>query len=84
MSRRFCRPALFLTAVFFVATLAAQKVPDSFDEWDPSDGGMKTGPDVGETIPLFRAPDQNGRMLDFEGIKGPKGALLLFFRSADW
>jgi len=43
-----------------------------------------TGPAVGERIPAFRAPDQNGRMQDFNSIKGPKGAALYFMRSADW
>jgi hypothetical protein len=43
-----------------------------------------TGPAVGEKIPAFRAPDQNGRMQDFNSIKGPKGAALYFMRSADW
>ena len=45
---------------------------------------IKTGPAVGERIPSFRAIDQNGETRDFESIRGPKGALILFFRSADW
>ena len=43
-----------------------------------------TGPAVGERIPAFRAPDQNGRMQDFNSIKGPNGAAIYFMRSADW
>jgi len=43
-----------------------------------------TGPAVGKKIPPFRAPDQNGRMQDFNSIKGPKGVALYFMRSADW
>lgn len=43
-----------------------------------------TGPAVGEHIPAFRAPDQNGHMQDFNSIKGPKGAAVYFMRSADW
>ena len=43
-----------------------------------------TGPAVGEKIPLFRAPDQNGSMQDFNSIRGPKGAAIYFVRSADW
>ncbi len=43
-----------------------------------------TGPAIGERIPAFRAPDQNGRLQDFNSIKGPKGAALYFMRSADW
>lgn len=43
-----------------------------------------TGPAVGDRIPAFRAPDQNGRIQDFDSIKGPNGAALYFMRSADW
>ena len=43
-----------------------------------------TGPAVGEKIPAFRGPDQNGRIQDFNSIKGPKGAAIYFMRSADW
>ena len=45
---------------------------------------IATGPEVGTKIPLFRAPDQNGRMQDFQSLRGPKGAALFFNRSADW
>jgi hypothetical protein len=39
---------------------------------------------VGEKIPPFRLVSQNGKELDFNAVKGPKGLALLFFRSADW
>ncbi len=42
------------------------------------------GPQVGEQVPAFSLPDQNGRVRTLESILGPKGALLLFHRSADW
>lgn len=44
----------------------------------------KTGPAVGKAIPGFSAPDQNGRLQTLASIAGPKGAVLVFFRSADW
>jgi LDH2 family malate/lactate/ureidoglycolate dehydrogenase len=47
-------------------------------------GQIRTGPAVGSEIPKFEAQDQNGRLRTFDGIAGPKGALLVFFRSADW
>ena len=43
-----------------------------------------TGPAVGQKIPPFRGPDQNGRAQDFNSIRGPKGAAIYFMRSADW
>jgi len=43
-----------------------------------------TGPGVGQKIPSFRAADQNGRIQDFNSIRGPQGAAIYFMRSADW
>jgi hypothetical protein len=44
----------------------------------------KTGPAVGETVPAFSATDQNGRTQSLSSVTGAKGAMLVFFRSADW
>ena len=44
----------------------------------------KTGPDVGQQVPPFSAPDQEGRTQSLQSIMGPNGAMLVFFRSADW
>ncbi len=42
------------------------------------------GPQVGEHIPDFSLPDQNGKVWTRESIMGPNGAMILFHRSADW
>jgi hypothetical protein len=39
---------------------------------------------VGQKAPAFSAPDQFGRQQTLGTLKGPKGTVLLFFRSADW
>jgi len=39
---------------------------------------------IGEHIPEFKVADQTGTLRDFESIRGPKGAVLYFYRSADW
>jgi len=44
----------------------------------------KLGPQVGQQIPDFRLQDQNGKTWTPQSIMGPKGAMLVFFRSADW
>jgi peroxiredoxin len=44
----------------------------------------KTGPAVGTHIPAFEAVDLNGKRQTFDTLKGPKGLLLMFVRSADW
>ncbi|MDP6535512.1 MAG: hypothetical protein QGG02_04105 [Gammaproteobacteria bacterium] len=42
------------------------------------------GPQIGERVPGFSLPDQNGQIHTLESIMGPNGAMLLFHRSADW
>jgi hypothetical protein len=44
----------------------------------------KLGPQVGQRVPDFNLKDQNGRIRNLESIMGPKGAMLVFYRSADW
>ena len=39
---------------------------------------------VGQRAPAFSARDQFGQEQSLETLKGPNGAVLLFFRSADW
>jgi len=45
---------------------------------------IKTGPGVGQQVPAFSAQDQEDRNQSLKSIMGPKGAMLVFFRSADW
>ena len=45
---------------------------------------IKTGPAAGSAVPDFSAPDQAGRTQTLKSIMGPKGAMLVFYRSADW
>ncbi len=45
---------------------------------------IKTGPAVGERVPDFSAQDQTGHQQTIKSIMGPKGVMLVFFRSADW
>lgn len=46
--------------------------------------GATTGLTVGEKIPDFALPDQNGNQRKFGDLTGPLGLLLVFSRSADW
>jgi hypothetical protein len=45
---------------------------------------MSIGLAVGQKAPAFAARDQFGRVQTFDTLKGSKGTVLLFFRSADW
>jgi hypothetical protein len=44
----------------------------------------RLGPQVGQLVPDFRLQDAQGKTWSRESIMGPKGAMLLFSRSADW
>jgi peroxiredoxin len=56
---------------------SAQKAPTKIDV-------SKLGPQIGQVVPDFRLSDQSGKLWTRASIMGPKGALLLFYRSADW
>ena len=42
------------------------------------------GPKVGERVADFSLRDQHGVTRSLQSTLGPKGAVLVFFRSADW
>ncbi len=44
----------------------------------------KLGPQVGRQVPDFSLKDQAGTTRNLNSIMGPKGAMLVFVRSADW
>jgi|RhiMetdeSRZDD1v2_1073273.scaffolds.fasta_scaffold08971_2 peroxiredoxin len=44
----------------------------------------KLGPQVGTTVPDFNLADQYGRKRTLQSVMGPKGAMIVFYRSADW
>jgi hypothetical protein len=58
------------------AGAAAQAVP-------PIDTSA-LGPQVGATAPEFTGTDQFGRHHTLASALGDKGAMIVFFRSADW
>jgi hypothetical protein len=45
---------------------------------------MSIGLALGQRASAFSARDQFGRTQTLDTLKGPKGTVLLFFRSADW
>ena len=44
----------------------------------------RLGPQVGDRVPGFSLKDQAGRTWTLPSVMGPKGAMLVFYRSADW
>ncbi len=65
-----------VTIVLAAAGLAAQ-APPAVDT-------SKIGPQVGAVAPAFSGTDQFGKPHTLASVMGPKGAMLVFFRSADW
>jgi len=69
--------ALLLGSVLAKATLPSQAPAQKVDV-------SKLGPQVGERVPDFSLKDQSGKTWTLQSIMGAKGAMLVFFRSADW
>jgi hypothetical protein len=69
-------------AVALLAALVAQTaaISQSRNRIDVS----RLGPRVGGRVPDFTLKDQNGKTWTLQSIVGPKGAMLVFYRSADW
>src|SRR5947207_4951992 len=44
----------------------------------------RLGPQVGATVPDFSLRDQHGKTQTLKSVMGPKGAMIVFYRSADW
>jgi peroxiredoxin len=76
---------LFLTVSLFAALVAILLVeaPIMAQSRTPVDVS-KLGPQVGDRVPDFTLTDQSGKTWTLQSIMGPKGAMLVFFRSADW
>jgi hypothetical protein len=72
------RPILLTVLVFLTTlTLQGQNVRERIDV-------SKLGPQVGQRVPDFSLRDQAGRVRNLQSIMGPRGAMLVFLRSADW
>jgi hypothetical protein len=64
-----------LIAVLCIVSMAAQA---------PQIDTSEIGPRVGQKVPEFSGTDQLGRKHTLASSLGAKGAMLVFFRSADW
>lgn len=68
---------LFFVGVF--SLLRGQESPTANQAVAPS-----AGLEIGQRAPAFALPDQFGHEQSNEALKGSKGTVILFFRSADW
>jgi peroxiredoxin len=42
------------------------------------------GPSTGSRFPDVRLPDQTGRLVDLQAVRGDRRALVVIYRSARW
>ena len=73
--RALCVTAGVLSASFLQSSSNAAAAPADV---------QTLGPQVGTPVPDFTLPDQLGHARTLKSLMGPKGLMLVFFRSADW
>ncbi len=74
----FMRGLRVLAALFVVSMAMATGVAQPTVDVD------RLGPQPGGKVPDFTATDQTGASRSLTSMLGPKGAMLVFSRSADW
>ena len=75
---------LFAIAILGGTLLAAPPQPETARQSRQPVDVARLGPQVGQPVPDFALIDQNGKSWTLPSIMGPGGAMLVFFRSADW
>ena len=58
------------------ASYPARRYPASHD--------FPTGPAIGERLPDFSLPNQEGRLVDYHADRGGSKSVVVFYRSAVW
>lgn len=74
---------MMASAGFVLALMAVSSPAQTQPSRTPVDLSS-LGPQVGERVPDFSLRDQAGKTWTLSSISGPKGAMLVFYRSADW
>ena len=71
-----------VAVLVFVALLAPANGQENSSTADAV--AQSIGLEIGHRAPAFALPDQFGHEQSNETLRGSKGTVLLFFRSADW
>lgn len=82
--RRVCGLAPFVPPLVFLAAPAFPAGSQSSVPARATPDVQALGPQVGQPVPDFSLPDQQGRVQTLSSLKGPQGLVLVFNRSADW
>ena len=83
MPRTMIRPLSVRLLPVLCAALVGQLTMTAHPQRTPIDVS-KLGPKVGDRVPDFTLKDQNGKTWTRQSVMGAKGAMLVFYRSADW
>jgi cytochrome oxidase Cu insertion factor (SCO1/SenC/PrrC family) len=76
------RNALVLALASLIIGVGQAREPQSAPA--PEVDVESVGPKVGAALPDFTLRDQRGEAHSLKSLLGPSGALIVFFRSADW
>ena len=68
-----------LFSIGVLSLASGQEKPPASDAVAPA-----VGLDIGQRAPAFELEDQFGHEQSNESLRGSKGTVILFFRSADW
>jgi len=71
--------SIILSHIGLLASTSGQEKPAAADSVAPA-----IGLEIGQPAPAFALKDQFGHEQSNETLKGSKGTVLLFLRSADW
>jgi peroxiredoxin len=72
------------TSLLILVTAAAGTSHAQSSSVAPAVDVQALGPQVGQRLPDFRLPDQRGQERTLQSLLGQNGAVIVFFRSADW
>ena len=84
MANAASQPAMALKSLVVAMVLASGTLPGAQAPAPAPIDTSKIGPQVGESVPPIDGVDQFGRRQSLSSIAGPRGTMLVFFRSADW
>ena len=73
-----------LLAAFALLAIGAGQAPAQSGNRAAEVDLERVGPQVGTGLPDFSLRDQHGDVHTMGSLLGPNGALIVFFRSADW
>ena len=86
-----CLAAIFAVALSVASGAGRAQAPVAVDAQAPVAVDVRApvavdalGPQPGARVPDFSATDQRGRTHTLKSLLGPRGAMLVFSRSADW